>query len=85
MRESIAYGMVSTIKLVRTNVVKLVRIIGNNLVQAQDTNANKMVFISWLEVLTSDVNLEKVKIASKSLWGTKRKAKGKRRLGGRWT
>jgi len=55
-------------ELISKIVVKLVRIIGNNLVQAQDTNANKMVFISWLEVLTSDVNLEKVKIASKSLW-----------------
>ena len=63
----IAYGMVSTIKLARTNVVKLVRIIGNNLVQAQDTNANEMVFISWLEALTSDVTLEEVKIARKSL------------------
>ena len=59
--------MVSTIKLARTNVVKLVRIIGNNLVQAQDNNANKMVFISWLEALTRHVNLDKVKIARKSL------------------
>ena len=43
------------------------RIIGNNLVQAQDTNANEMVFISWLEALTSDVTLEEMKIARKSL------------------
>ena len=59
--------MVSTIKLARTNVVKLVRIIGNNLVQSQGNNANEMVFISWLEALTRHVNLEKVKIARKSL------------------
>ena len=59
--------MVSTIKLARTNVVKLVRIIGNNLVQSQGNNANEMVFISWLEALTRHVNLEKVKVASKSL------------------
>ena len=63
----IAYGMVSTIKLARTNVVKLVRIIGNNLVQSQGNNANEMVFISWLEALTRHVNLDKVKIARKSL------------------
>ena len=43
------------------------RIIGNNLVQAQDNNANEMVFISWLEALTRHVNLEKEKIARKSL------------------
>ena len=49
-------------ELISKIVVKLVRIIGNNLVQAQDTNANEMVFISWLEALMSDVNLEKVKI-----------------------
>jgi len=59
--------MVSTIKLARTNVVKLVRIIGNNLVQSQGNNANEMVFISWLEALTRHVNLDKVKIARKSL------------------
>jgi hypothetical protein len=54
-------------ELISKIVVKVVRIIGNNLVQAQDNNANEMVFISWLEALTSDVNLEKVKIARKSL------------------
>ena len=59
--------MVSTIKLARTNVVKLVRIIGNNLIQEQDNNANEMIFISWLEVLTRHVNLDKVKTARKSL------------------
>ena len=48
-------------------VIKIVRIIGNNLVQAQDNNTNEMVFISWLEALTRHVNLEKEKIARKSL------------------
>jgi hypothetical protein len=48
-------------------VVKLVRIIGNNLIQPQDNNANEIVFISWLEALTRHVNLEKVKIARKYL------------------
>ena len=67
MRQSVAYGIVSTIKLARTNVVKLVRIIGNNLIQEQDNNANEMIFISWLEVLTRHVNLDKVKTARKSL------------------
>ena len=57
----------SQLKLARTNVVKLVRIIGNNLIQEQDNNANEMIFISWLEALTRHVNLEKVKVASKSL------------------
>jgi hypothetical protein len=50
-------------ELISKIVVKVVRIIRNNLVQAQDNNANEMILISWLEGLTSDVNLEKVKIA----------------------
>jgi hypothetical protein len=48
-------------------VVELVRIIGDNLVQAQDNNANEMLFKPWLEALARHVNLEMVKIASKSL------------------
>ena len=54
-------------ELISRMVVELVRIIGDNLVEAQDNNANEMVFISWLEALTSDVTLEEVKIARKSL------------------
>ena len=54
-------------ELISRMVVEPVRIIGDNLVEAQDNNANEMVFISWLEALTRHVNLDKVKIASKSL------------------
>jgi len=48
-------------------VVELVRIIGDNLVEAQDNNANEMLLKYWLEALARHVNLEMVKIASKSL------------------
>jgi len=54
-------------ELISKIVVELARIIGNNIVQAKDNNANEMVFISWLEALTSDVTLEEMKIARKSL------------------
>jgi hypothetical protein len=40
---------------------------GINLVQAQDNNANEMVFKSWFEALTRHINLDLVNIARRSL------------------